>query len=319
MTLLTYLEIISYKLGAWCIGSMLLLGSRGTGFNSLRSDQLIMLKRVFGFNQLNKYTKIVLVLFSLSVILLGTFFAGIYLLTPSNLAFPKSDHFHLRLQYVHHNQEEDFSTEKYQVGFTKDICNGLLTSTPLHFHDDKNQIVHAHWQRISGGEFLKYHGLNYIGGLNDFMGWKISDLTQFPPKLTPIPIQGNNLPKPASNDKFFVYTGDKNSYSQKNWQDFLSQDLETFLGTNSKERLDQQKAKDFENKIKINFSGVKVEAHEEHSSTATNTPKTEEELKQINNLIGNIVIFVQPEAPSDAQIKDKFNSLVPLSLSACGG
>ena len=45
----------------------------------------------------------------------------------------------------------------------------------------------------------------------------------------------------------------------------------------------------------------------------------EEKLTRINNMIGNVVIFVQKDKPTDQQIKERFNDLEPLSDSTCGG
>ena len=44
----------------------------------------------------------------------------------------------------------------------------------------------------------------------------------------------------------------------------------------------------------------------------------EEQLTRINNLVGNVVIFVQSDKPTDRQIKDRFNDLEPLTDSSCG-
>jgi hypothetical protein len=46
---------------------------------------------------------------------------------------------------------------------------------------------------------------------------------------------------------------------------------------------------------------------------------TQEELKRLNNVIGNVVIFVQKDKPTDQQIKAKFDHLIPVSESACAG
>ena len=291
-----------------------------------------MLKKFSDYIRSIKYAKLILVLFSF-LILIGIVFGSLYLLTPNNFASPKSDHYHLRLQYVFKGQVEDFGSPRYQTDYIKDVCEGKLTESPMHFHDAKTQIVHLHWQRMTGGQFLKFYGLNKIGGIDNIMGWKIDDLLKFPPKLIQIPIHSYSLPRPTSSDNFFVYLGDKDKYVEKNFQDFINQDFETFTGVNSKERLDQEKAKEFEQKMKTGSNAIKVEAHQGHnhsndseantdpnsSNNLTATTKTEEELKQINNLIGNIVIFVQPEKPTDEQIKSRFNDLTPLGLSKCGG
>jgi hypothetical protein len=45
----------------------------------------------------------------------------------------------------------------------------------------------------------------------------------------------------------------------------------------------------------------------------------QQRLTRINNLIGNVVIFAQDTKPNDQQVKARFNQLVPLSDSTCGG
>ena len=47
--------------------------------------------------------------------------------------------------------------------------------------------------------------------------------------------------------------------------------------------------------------------------------KSEDELKRINNLIGNVVIFAQDTEPTSEQITERFSNLVPLHDSTCGG
>jgi hypothetical protein len=293
-------------------------------------------------------------------------------LSKDNISYPAKDHSHLRLKYIFQGQEEDFGSPRYQTEYTKDICSGDLTTSPLHFHDNKTDYQHQHWARMTGGQFLKFYGYNLIGGLDGYMGFELDKL----PKVIPVPIYANNLPKPRANDSFWVYTGledhGKWDITKKNWQDFVNQDFETFLGKESQVRLDQEKygfKSSLENMQKIlNKTNLKTQAHvgiehetldeeqkhnletkeasetearnnqqnnqttnqqtisssTELASNPTETQKvvdpiTGEELKSINNLLGDIVIFVQKEEPTNEQIQSRFQKMVKLDKSSCGG
>ena len=318
------------------------------------------LKKLFKTISLILLGVLILIIFSLSVL---------FLLTPDRFKFAKSDHFHFRFQYIYRGQAEDFGSPRYQVDYAKDICNGAITVSPLHFHDVKDQIVHAHWQNMRGGDLLKFYGVDLVGGIPNSMGVKFDELFKFPPKFVWLPTHSNSLPKATTEDQYYIYTGDKNNYVKKDLNNFLNQSVEEFIGTNSKIRLDKEEAEKWQKKTSnkpanlLNTINVKAHEGEEHetlseaerheqdvkkntqeaklvedrnnqaitttstqletvvnSTALTNsTVKTEEELKQINNLIGNVVVFVQKNEPTNEQIKARFNKLEPLGLSVCGG
>jgi hypothetical protein len=286
----------------------------------------------------NKIIKTVSIIFTILVLVGIGSFTFFKFTTPNSIAYPQNDHLHFRFQYIYKGTPENFSNSKYQVDYTKDICNGNLTTAPFHFHDDVDQISHVHWQNLTGGQLLKFYGLNFIGGLDDTMGYKVDEL----PKVTNVPIYGKLLPKAIGNDKYWIYIGDENNFSEKNFDDFKNKTLEEFIGKNSIVREQFEDAKKY-NFIKNNgiltalaHNDLNHQTKEEeiqHNkeeviqldtevNQATNKPLNAtdtEEKKRINNLIGNIVIFVQESAPSTDQVKDQFNKLVPLKDSVCGG
>jgi hypothetical protein len=280
----------------------------------------------------NKKTKFILALVIIILILFGGSFSFFVWASPKSITFPKKDHAHFRLQYVFLGQNENFASSKYQVDYPKNICSGGLTDSPIHLHDNTDQIIHLHWQRVTGGEVLKFYGLNQIGGLDDTLGFKINGLN-FPTK---IPIHGTVLPKPQPDDKFFVYTGEPNNLQKREFNDFIKLDLETFLGTESILRKDLENAEKTSNSIpsfgiiqakantiegnilvennQTSNSNLENSSHSQNSST-----KTEDELEKINNFLGNVVIFVQANEPTKEGIQAKFNKLTPLHDSVCGG
>lgn len=225
----------------------------------------------------------------LSVIIVAVIaFAGyIFAISPETIRSPQLEHLHFRMQVVVNGKVENFADSKYQEESPKDVCSGSLPEHPIHFHDGKDQFVHIHWKGIPGGMVMKYYGWNYIGGLNSMLGYRLDTL----PQLPTVPIHGTILPGIPSGDKIYVYTGDEKGFRARDFEEWKNQPLEQFFGQKS------------------NFPGA----------TSPKNETEEGKLKRLNNLIGNVVIFVQKDRPADAQIKQRFDHLEPLSESACAG
>lgn len=282
-----------------------------------------------------------------------------------NIAYPKQDHSHFRLKYIFEGQEEDFGSPRYQTDYTKDICSGDLTTSPLHFHDNKTDYQHQHWAGMTGGQWLKFYGYNLIGGLDGYLGFELDKL----PKIIPVPIHSISLPKPRPNNKFWIYTGIENTdgswtITPKIWNDFINQDFETFFNKESQARKDMERYKvsnnfipntgtitakahsgvehtsiteaeahlmtekektDTNNRNNINFTTSPKNTNAVSSLTNSNKttieidPITGEELKSINNFLGDVVIFSQTEEPSTDQIQTRFKTMIKLDKSTCGG
>jgi hypothetical protein len=240
----------------------------------------------------------------LIIVLIGSWLAYIFAASPNVIRNPYLQHYHFRLQIVVDGQLQDFSGPKYQTPESNVSCDVALPATPIHFHDHKNQIVHVHWDGMTGGLFLKDFGWNYVGGISGALGYRFDGL----PHLKKVPIHGNELPAVPAGDNFYLYSGDKNTYRARQFNDFLHQDFEVFF--NHPSNLPASKPKTGF----LNWLLPTADAHEAASAANLSTP----ELEQLNNLIGNAVIFVQKTKPTDARVKDRFDHLEPLSPSVCG-
>lgn len=268
-------------------------------------------KRKFNFSKRLKIALLVL----LAVLLIPLSYAGyIYAASPEVIRNPKMEHYHFRMQVLVNGKAENFGDNKYQQDYAKDQCNANLTEQPIHFHDMKDQFVHIHWEGMTGGMVMKYYGWNYIGGVNKALGYKLDDLGD----IQKVNTHGNFLPAVPDGAQFYIYAGDENGYKQKSFDDWKSQDLEKFFGKTSNSpahEINQQLS--FINQL---FPKASAHGTEDHSTTTTTAEESEEErLTRINNLLGNVVIFVQKDKPTDQQIKDRFNDLEPLTDSTCGG
>lgn len=263
-----------------------------------------------------KTMKRILIVFIASVIGLMIAYSGyVYASSPEIIRTPKMEHYHFRMQVLVNGTAEDFGSQAYQTGYAKDQCNANLPEQPIHFHDNKDQFTHIHWEGMTGGMVMKYYGWNFISGMDDALGYKLDKLTD-PQKVT---IHGDYLPDLPEDANFYVYTGDESDYEEKGFDDWKDQDLETFFEKTS------------------NFPGHTINKQAQASILDALSPtayahgtaddadgddgsETEDEkLTRINNLLGNVVIFVQKDKPSDQQIKERFNDLEPLTDSTCGG
>jgi hypothetical protein len=239
----------------------------------------------------------------LVLVLAGGWLVNAFASSPNVIREPYLQHYHFRLQVLVDGKLVDFGGPKFQTPESSVSCDVALPPVPIHFHDDKNQIVHVHWDGMTGGLFLKDFGWNYVGGQDGLLGYRFDSL----PQIKKVPIHGNELPAVPQGDNFYVYSGDGHSYRERTFNGFLHQDFEVFF--NHASNLPASKPK-------TGFLNWLAPAAYAHEAGAANL--TEPQLQQLNNLIGNAVIFVQKNKPSDAQVKDRFNHLEPLADSVCG-
>jgi hypothetical protein len=257
------------------------------------------------------------------IFLSASFYLTTKVLSSDNINYPVVDHVHFRMQYIYHGGAENFADSRYQQPYEKNQCTGGITDSPIHFHDNVDQIVHVHWKNITGGQVLKYYGLNQIGGVDNLLGYRWDKIKQNY-KLTAVNIHGKILPQPTAEDKLYIYTGEKGTFTKRSVEDWSKQTLEEFF--NKKSQLS----------AKVNmFGSIPAQAQSLLSNgevkqaldsnlnsdnlTENQTQPSEDELEQINNLLGNVVIFVQPDEPSEVEVANRFDKLQPLSLSTCGG
>lgn len=240
-----------------------------------------------------------------------------YASTPAHMRSPALEHYHFRTQLVVGGELVDFSSHEFQEEYDATSCSAELTGQPIDFHDEDGQMAHIHWSGVTGGEMLKYYGLNLIGGDDQSLGTRFD---QGMMSMHKIPTKGKLLPDIPDNFNYYIYIGDEHEYEQKDWNEFLDSDLEDFFGVKS--ALNDSSHDSSFNILDL-FTG-KAYAHggadDIEDALSEGQEETEEErLTRINNLVGNVVIFAQETEPSDEDIKTRFNSLTPLSDSVCGG
>lgn len=247
------------------------------------------------------------------LLLAASTYGYMYVSSPQNIKYPSFDHYHFRTQIIIDGEPVDFSRKAFQEDISNNAtsCSVELNGTPIDFHDSEDQMTHIHWGGITGGQFMKYYGRNLIGGDDDLLGRRYD---QGMMNMHQVHIKGDALPYIPEGANFFIYIGNEKGYEQKSWNDFLQMDLEHFFGKESRisRNDDSFNILDLFSKKAYAHGGID-DGHNEKKDLDEAT------LERINNLIGNVVIFVQKEEPSHEQIKERFADLVPLHSSSCGG
>lgn len=288
-------------------------------------------------------TRIIGIISGILILASALFYIAVFVLTPTQIRNPEAEHLHFRMQLIVEGNQADFSQDKFQEAYTPGACSFSLTETPIHFHDGKDQIVHIHWKDITGGQVLKYYGINLVENpiMTSTLGFSYEDKGQIIPKNNKIwgRLFGTTEDKIKSNElKLFIYSGEQDNFSKKDNNAFLNNKLEDFFETKS--------LVSYESKFEWqNLFSLKTQAHgdlkipiskelsskiADQNSSANNNPNSilnpdkskefsEEELKEINNLLGNVVIFIQKDEPTNDQVKAKFDNLIKLEPSVCGG
>lgn len=221
-----------------------------------------------------------------------------YFASAASIRNPEVDHYHFRTQLFVDGEKVDFSRDKYQTPYEKGVCSATIPEQPIHFHDNVDQMTHIHWRGITGGMLLKNYGWDFVGGANETLGYRF-DESQFSPKQ--VSIHGDTLPEATENNSYYVYISSDDGYEQKEWVDFLNQDLETFFGKTS--NLNQSSAL-----LDWLMPRAYADDGEEHA-----------DLERINNLIGDVAIFAQSTEPTDSEVTAAFAGLIELDVSTCGG
>ncbi|HEX6462612.1 MAG TPA: hypothetical protein VFZ58_05110 [Candidatus Saccharimonadales bacterium] len=263
--------------------------------------------------RVNRIFKLLLLIIGVVSLLLLAFVGYVFFKSPAAIRFPQFEHAHFRMQLLVNGKAENFGHEAYQASYKPQQCSDELTKEPIHFHDKKDQFVHLHWKKLTGGMVLKYYGWNKIGGLEEVLGYRFDGVWHF----QPVPIYGSVLPALSKDTTLYVYSGDETHFKRRDLNDFLLQDVETFFN----------KASNVQPEESISWFDAlssKVIAHDDEApglkaETTKNPEKSPEELTRINNLLGNVVLFAQKDEPTQEEIKARFAKLVPLSDSTCGG
>ncbi len=144
-----------------------------------------------------KLLALVFIIFLLAITSYVTF---LFINSPNTIRSPYLQHYHFRAQILVDGMDQNFSQPKYQTAESNVSCDAALPDAPVHFHDQKDQIVHIHWDGMTGGLFLKDYGWNYVGGINGALGYRFDKL----PHIKKVAVHSRVLPTVPKADNFYI-------------------------------------------------------------------------------------------------------------------
>jgi hypothetical protein len=170
-------------------------------------------------NLSNKLTGLFILLITISI-LIPTFL----MVSKPNITYPKTIHTHFMIKLYNNGSIYKTNSLKAMSPSDQTLCSGLITSEPMHFHDNVEDMVHLHWQGITGGQFLKYLGANYIGGFDSILGIRLDKLKEL--KIIPIRTTDKMIkPYPDSLIKIYIKRVNSEDYENMSLHDFLKLQL----------------------------------------------------------------------------------------------
>jgi hypothetical protein len=213
---------------------------------------------------------------------------------------PQFTNYHLRLQLVYDGQLIPFTNQNIQEINEFKVCDLSLLTKPIYQNSFNSELFQVNWEGITGGEILKYYGLNLVGGSDNTLGYRFSGLSK-PQAIETL--KGISV-KPTKQQKTFVYQNRQDGYTKIDPLDFLFKDIEVVV-KKSNIRLQREQSQP------NNFFGIKTLAQSE--KPVVQQQEFESNLSLDYDLIGNVVVFVEDSEPSEDRIIDRFNNFIPLN------
>jgi hypothetical protein len=213
---------------------------------------------------------------------------------------PQLTNYHLRLQLIFNGQLLPLTSQNIQEINEFKVCDLRLINKPIYQNIFNSQLFQVNWEGITGGEILKYYGLNLVGGSDDILGFRFKSLAK-PQAIETL--KGINV-KTTKQQKTFVYQNRQDGYTKIDPLDFLFKDIELVV-KKSNIRLNREQSQP------NNIFGIKTFAQVE--KPVIQQQEFESKLSLDYDLIGNVVVFVGDSEPAEEVIIDRFNNFIPLS------
>ena len=221
--------------------------------------------------------------------------------SPLAVTFPRRTEYAVRMQVVIEGVPVDFSQQAYQTKLDETVC-GELSTRPVAFHGGQEQWLHVYWRDLSGSTILRNYGYKNYAPFENYLGVRADQFPQF----TPVSIHGNILPETSPAAQLYVYTGDQFGYTRRDESLFLEQPLEDFLD-------------DVIPGTPMNALQIQGNAQEEALGPSQQRDLQADEAERARPLdvLGNVVIFIQTQEPTEAAIIERFLTLTSREPTTC--
>lgn len=273
---------------------------------------------------------------------------GFNFASPRPITFPKKAEYQARLQIVVEGDAIDFSQQPFQNN-ALELCSNDIIDRPFGVYEGNSQIIHMHWENLTGANLLRNYGFKNTGPFENYLGVNLNNF----PDYEPISIQGNLITTPEETFEYYVYTGNQFTYTRRDETEFLNRSIKDLLtrelgekynwlsNINAHAQIGVESGEDLENELFISeqeagpqqlitipseqeevvtqappsdITAPVIEEVEEMIKEENNTDDKSEEVtivdtEKLYNIIGNIVLFIQEKEPTEEEVIKKFLNL----------
>jgi hypothetical protein len=269
----------------------------GTQYQEQLQKKLVTLGDLWRFR---RFKWIVLFLLLISIISTVGLFSFTTFVSRPHFNSPQFTNYHLRLQLVFNGQLSPFINQTTQEINEFKVCDLGLITKPVYQNSFNSHLFRVNWEGITGGEILKYYGLNLVGGSDDTLGYRFNGFSR--PQVIQT-LKALDL-KPSKQQKTFVYQNRQDGYTKIDPLDFLFKDIELVVKkSNIRLQREQSQPK----------SVLGVRAFAQSEKPVVQQQEFESKLSLDYDLIGNVVVFISDEEPTEEKIIDRFNNFIPLN------
>jgi hypothetical protein len=245
-----------------------------------------------------------------------------YGITPAYIRNPESVNYSFRMQYLVEGEEKGWFESLDTTD--QDPCLSGLAELPIFIDDSNRQLVQVYWRGITGGDVLKYYGLNLSEGMDSLMGYQFLEGQVLPKRIN---IQGQFLPPLETNQQLYIYTVNQEGYQKVKNAEFLDQDLQIFF---EKYGYQDRNAPSLGNEIgsistanlveiDIDDGGVSDVSLVSQDSQNILINDDVEGDNEDSRLLGDVIIFVQSKEPTETDLEDRLDKFIDLENSTCKG
>lgn len=223
------------------------------------------------------------------------------------LFIPRYEYAHIRMRLFVQGTEVDVQDLFSEYTLYRGACSGDVQRAPMSSVKKDPHSVRLMWKGLTGQDLFTFLGIAaHHQPVPKSLGYALG--APFPTSV-PIPAHTQTLPE-ATNTNTFIFVRSGEGFIERPLSWWLKNSLEKNMGRNSQ--------------IKLTWSTDIASAHEEETeiNTSSTDPfvlaQEQEEARMLNNILGDVVIFLdEPERPSDKEIENIFSTFPLITGGLC--
>ena len=268
--------------------------------------------------------------------------------SPAHITFPSKEEQLIRFQLIIDDQQIDFAQFQFQEPNSAPLCSEELASRPFGFYQNHSQILNLHWDNVTGVEIMRNYGFNNTGPFTGYLGVRLDDFPKISPVSVHgdfLTTPQDYMYYVYTGNQFRYSRRDPSEFLNTSIEKFIENDSRNSRnswigGVTAQAQISTNKGEDLEKELFLettesSTSTVAVPASDQSSKDKTDQKQTEVEVDNRNStlferdvtiespqtptqvtesaqdvdVLGNIIVFIQKEEPSELEVTTRFLNL----------